>query len=155
MERLTRPDVTVDDSAAQYMGLGKVVNLQTMNTKVLEIILNGPTINGVNKDVLRQIIRQLYARLQAYESGMPDQLLKETDQTAENWYAAYKKVSDLLGALEVDVKSCADCCVICANINTRPDCDGECDKCEDPCNCKDCDEAACNFMWRGRKGNEV
>lgn len=65
MNRLTRPMVNVDETAAQYMG--KEVNLQTMNDRLLELILNGPTLNAVPKDYLRQIIRQLYGALQAYE----------------------------------------------------------------------------------------
>lgn len=65
MERLTRPTVNVDETAAQYMGKG--LNMETMNDRLLELILNGPTLMAVPKDHLRHIIRQLYGALQAYE----------------------------------------------------------------------------------------
>lgn len=63
--RLTRPGVDVDQTAARYMG-GEV-KIQDISNKVLELILNGPTINGVNKDTLRHLVRQLYAELKVYE----------------------------------------------------------------------------------------
>lgn len=40
-----------------------------MKPRLLDLILNGPTLNGVQKDVLRQIIRQLYTRLAMYEDA--------------------------------------------------------------------------------------
>ena len=66
-ERLTRPGVDVDQTAARYMG--SVVKIQDFNDKALDIVLNGPTINCVNKDVLRHLVRQLYAELKVYEEG--------------------------------------------------------------------------------------
>lgn len=65
MERLTRPTVEVDETAAKYMGKG--LNMETMNDRLLELILNGPTLMAVPKDHLRHIIRQLYGALKAYE----------------------------------------------------------------------------------------
>lgn len=65
MERLTKSNVKVDPTAAKYMG--KEVNIQGMNDRLLDLVLNGPTLNGVSKDVLRQIIRQLYDGLAHYE----------------------------------------------------------------------------------------
>lgn len=70
MERLTRSTVTVDETAAQYMG--KEINLQTIGDRFLELILNGPTLNRVPKDTLRHMIRQLYARLKLYEDAKMD-----------------------------------------------------------------------------------
>ena len=76
MERLTRPTVEVDETAAQYMG--NVIDLRTVNDKLLGLILNGPTLNAVNKDVLRHMIRQLYARLAAYEdTGLSPKICAE------------------------------------------------------------------------------
>ena len=66
-ERLTRPGVDVDQTAARYMG-GEV-KIQDLGDGVLELILNGPTINGVKKDTLRHLVRQLYAELKVYEEG--------------------------------------------------------------------------------------
>lgn len=67
MERLTRPTVEVDETAAKYMGKG--LNMETMNDRLLELILNGPTLMAVPKDHLRHIIRQLYGRLKEYEDA--------------------------------------------------------------------------------------
>lgn len=65
MKRLTSEEVRVDESVDQY--LGPLADLEGMKPKLLDLILNGPVLNGVSKDVLRQIIRQLYSALAAYE----------------------------------------------------------------------------------------
>lgn len=65
MKRLTNEEVRVDESVDKY--LGPIADLETMKPKLLDLILNGPVLNGVSKDVLRQIIRQLYSALAAYE----------------------------------------------------------------------------------------
>ena len=65
--RLTRPCVDVDQTAARHMG-GEV-KIQDIGDKLLDLILNGPTINGVNKDTLRHLLRQLYAELKVYEDA--------------------------------------------------------------------------------------
>ena len=65
MERLTNEAVRVDESVSRY--LGPLADIKGMKPKLLDLILNGPTLNGVSKDVLRQIIRQLYSELAAYE----------------------------------------------------------------------------------------
>ncbi len=57
--------VRVDESVGKY--LGPLADLEGMKPKLLDLILNGPALNGVSKDVLRQIIRQLYSALAAYE----------------------------------------------------------------------------------------
>lgn len=66
MKRLTNEEVRVDESVDKY--LGPLVDLEGMKPKLLDLILNGPALNGVSKDVLRQIIRQLYSALAAYEN---------------------------------------------------------------------------------------
>ena len=69
MKRLTNEAVRVDESVDRY--LGPLADLEGMKPKLLDLILNGPVLNGVSKDVLRQIIRQLYSALAAYEdTGM-------------------------------------------------------------------------------------
>ena len=65
MERLTSAEVRVDASVDGM--IGPLVDLTNLKPKLLNIILNGPTLNGVSKDMLRQIIRQLYSELAAYE----------------------------------------------------------------------------------------
>lgn len=65
MKRLTNEEVRVDESVDKY--LGPLADLKGMKPKLLDLILNGPALNGVSKDVLRQIIRQLYSALAAYE----------------------------------------------------------------------------------------
>ena len=65
MKRLTSEEVKVDESVDRY--LGPLADLEGMKPKLLDLILNGPVLNGVSKDVLRQIIRQLYSALAAYE----------------------------------------------------------------------------------------
>ena len=65
MERLTNAEVRVDASVDGM--IGPLVDLTNLKPKLLNVILNGPTLNGVSKDVLRQIIRQLYSELAAYE----------------------------------------------------------------------------------------
>ena len=65
MKRLTNEEVRVDESVDRY--LGPLADLEGMKPKLLDLILNGPVLNGVSKDVLRQIIRQLYSTLAAYE----------------------------------------------------------------------------------------
>lgn len=65
MDRLTRPGVDAEQTAVRFMDKG--VNIQDISDKLLDLILNGPTINGVNKDILRHLVRQLYAELKRYE----------------------------------------------------------------------------------------
>lgn len=79
MERLTNEAVRVDESVSRY--LGPLADIEGMKPKLLDLILNGPTLNGVSKDVLRQIIRQLYTRLAAYEDTrlMPEDIAKAKD----------------------------------------------------------------------------
>lgn len=67
MKRLTNASVRVDESTGKY--LAPLVDIEGMKPRLLDLILNGPTLNGVQKDVLRQIIRQLYTRLAMYEDA--------------------------------------------------------------------------------------
>lgn len=57
----------MDKSTGKY--LAPLVDIEGMKPRLLDLILNGPTLNGVQKDVLRQIIRQLYTRLAMYEDA--------------------------------------------------------------------------------------
>lgn len=68
MARLTRPGIEAKQTAVRFMG--ELVFIQEIGDKVLELILNGPTINGVNKDTLRHLVRQLYTELKCYEDAI-------------------------------------------------------------------------------------
>lgn len=77
MKRLTRPAIEVDETVTKY--LGKEIRLESINDRLLELILNGPTLMAVKKDVLRQVIRQLYGALKAYEDiEMEPQAIEQT-----------------------------------------------------------------------------
>ena len=57
----------MDESTGKY--LAPLVDIEGMKPRLLDLILNGPALNGVQKDVLQQIIRQLYTRLAMYEDA--------------------------------------------------------------------------------------
>ena len=65
MERLTNEAVKVEASVDGMTG--PLVDLTNMKPRLLDVILNGPTLISVSKNVLRSIIRQLYSALAAYE----------------------------------------------------------------------------------------
>ena len=76
MERLTNEEVRVDESMDRYLGPRSV--LECMKPKLLDMVLNGPVLNSVSKAALRQIIRQLYSALAAYEdTGLTPGDIKE------------------------------------------------------------------------------
>ena len=94
MERLTRPTVKVDETAAQYMVAQGCIptDLRSMNDRLLDLVINGPTLNGVNKDVLRQLIRQLYAALMPYEdTGLEPEKIHALQIHPDHAYADYVK----------------------------------------------------------------
>ena len=81
MKRLTNAEVRVDASVDGM--IGPLVDLTNLKPKLLNMILNGPTLNGVSKDVLRQIIRQLYSELAAHEdTGLEPE---EVDKLTKDW----------------------------------------------------------------------
>ena len=67
---------------------------------------------------------------------------------AEAQQRLHEKTSEFDALLE-GVHDCADVCVLCAYTDSNPDCNGECDNCEKPCACWQCDEKASNFLWKG------
>ena len=90
MKRLTNEEVRVDESMDRYLGPLSV--LEGMKPKLLDLILNGPVLNGVSKDVLRQIIRQLYSALAAYEdTGLtPERCAEFARADAEGRYSVMR-----------------------------------------------------------------
>ena len=82
MERLTSAEVRVDASVDGM--IGPLVDLTNLKPKLLNMILNGPTLNGVSKDMLRQLIRQLYSELAAYEdTGLTPEEIDMDHEAAE------------------------------------------------------------------------
>ena len=86
MKRLTNEEVKVDASVDGM--IGPLVDLTNMKPKLLDMILNGPTLNGVSKDTLRSIIRQLYSALAACEdTGLePEEVDKLTNASHKEVY---------------------------------------------------------------------
>mgnify|MGYP007066585564 FL=1 len=62
---LTREAVDVVEGAAQYMS--ETTPMERWSDKMLDLLLNGPTINGIKKDEVRALLRQTYAALKRYE----------------------------------------------------------------------------------------
>lgn len=100
MKRLTNEEVRVDESVDKY--LGPLADLEGMKPKLLDLILNGPTLNGVSKDVLRQIIRQLYSALAPYEdTGLTPEVCanyKTFEDEAISKGVTFKRIVELMDA---------------------------------------------------------
>lgn len=86
MERLTNEAVKADASVDGM--IGPFVDLTNMKPKLLDVILNSPTLISVSKNVLRSIIRQLYSVLAAYEdTGLtPEQCAEYAKADREGRY---------------------------------------------------------------------
>lgn len=80
MDRLTRPGIDAEQTAVRFMD-GEV-KIQDIGDKLLDLILNGPTINGIKKDTLRHLVRQLYDALKLYEDtgGTPQDIRNLQDK---------------------------------------------------------------------------
>ena len=103
MERLTNEEVRVDESMDLYLGPRSV--LEGMKPKLLDLVMNGPVLNSVSKAALRQIIRQLYSALAAYEdTGLtPEEIndlasVREISPEAE--YAINKHADNIIERLD-------------------------------------------------------
>lgn len=66
---LTREAVDVVEGATQYMS--ETTPMEHWSDKLLDLLLNGPTINGFKKDGVRMLLRQTYAALKRYETIGP------------------------------------------------------------------------------------
>ena len=66
---LTREKVDVEPGAARYMG--ETHMMEDWSDKMIDLVLNGPTLNGFKKDELRAMLRQTYAALKQYEQIGP------------------------------------------------------------------------------------
>ena len=66
---ITREKVDADPGAARYMSETHL--LEDWSDKLLDLVLNGPTLNGFRKDEIRAALRQTYAALKQYEQIGP------------------------------------------------------------------------------------
>lgn len=66
---ITREKVDADPGAARYMSETHL--LEDWSDKLLDLVLNGPTLNGFRKDEIRAALRQTYAALKRYEQIGP------------------------------------------------------------------------------------
>ena len=66
---LTREGVDVVEGAARYTS--ETAPMEHWSDKMLDLLLNGPTINGIKKDEVRALLRQTYAALKRYEAIGP------------------------------------------------------------------------------------
>lgn len=70
MERLTRPNLNVDQDTDRFLHAvigGKEIDWKQFRDSTLNVLINGPTSNGFGKDIFRKMARDLYGRLKAYE----------------------------------------------------------------------------------------
>ena len=70
MERLTRPNLNVDPDTDRFLHAtigGKEIDWKQSRDSTLNVLINGPTSNGVSKDIFRKMARDLYGRLKACE----------------------------------------------------------------------------------------
>lgn len=81
MERLTRPNLNVDQDTDRFLHAaigGKEIDWKQSRDSTLNVLINGPTSNGFGKDIFRKMARDLYGRLKAYEdTGLtPEEIIK-------------------------------------------------------------------------------
>lgn len=70
MERLTRPNLNVDQDTDRFLHAaigGKEIDWKQSRDSTLNVLINGPTSNGFGKDIFRKMARDLYGRLKDYE----------------------------------------------------------------------------------------
>jgi hypothetical protein len=70
MERLTRPNLNIDQDTDRFLHAaigGKEIDWKQSRDSTLNVLINGPTSNGFGKDIFRKMARDLYGRLKAYE----------------------------------------------------------------------------------------
>ena len=70
-ETLTREKVDVVPFGC---GMPETHLMQDWSDRMLDLILNGPTINGIKKDEVRAMLRETYTALKQYEKIGPDGL---------------------------------------------------------------------------------
>lgn len=85
MERLTRPDVDVTEYANKFLNprlKGKEIDWKRTNDAGIDLLINAITCDEFSKDVFRQMARDLYGRLKAYEdTGLTPEQIKSAFTT--------------------------------------------------------------------------
>lgn len=80
MERLTRPNLNVDQDTDRFLHAaigGKEIDWKQSRDSTLNVLINGPTSNGFKKDIFRKMARDLYGRLKTYEdTGLTPEEIK-------------------------------------------------------------------------------
>lgn len=66
---ITREKVDADPGAARYMSETHL--LEEWSDKLLDLVLNGPTLNGFRKDEIRAALRQTYTALSSTSRSAP------------------------------------------------------------------------------------
>lgn len=108
MERLTRPNLNVDQDTDRFLHAvigGKEIDWKQGRDSTLNVLINGPTSNGFGKDIFRKMARDLYGRLKAYEdTGLtPGQVHETYDEyclleSALKNYGSHKRMKELAEA---------------------------------------------------------
>lgn len=65
IERLTREKIDVEPTTDRFLGETRL--MQDWSDKMVDLIINGVTLNGIDKDELRALLRQTYGALKRYE----------------------------------------------------------------------------------------
>lgn len=145
MDRLTRPHIEADPTAVDFMDME--VKMEDVGDKLLELILNGPTINSVTKNILRHIVRHLYTALKQYEdTGLTPELIEEMRADAAAMTRELARVKAELDATKKDIlKCCKTCAKSMVNNGTGLVCRFA----------RECSEEYEHWEWRGAKDTNV
>ena len=77
---LTREKIDISPVTARYMGETHL--MEQWSDKMLDLILNGPTLGSIKKEEIRAMLRQTYAALKVYEQIGPMASPFQNDPTA-------------------------------------------------------------------------
>ena len=105
MERLTRPNLNVDQDTDRFLHAaigGKEIDWKQSRDSTLNVLINGPTSNGFGKDIFRKMARDLYGRLKAYEDTgwTPEMLHKLGENAGHLWDFAQAAENMTVGRLK-------------------------------------------------------
>lgn len=102
-ETLTREKVDVVPFGC---GMPETHLMQDWSDRMLDLILNGPTINGIKKDEVRAMLRETYTTLKQYEKIGPMASPFINDPTAIVARAFSELYPDTRGHLKAASKPC-------------------------------------------------
>lgn len=114
MERLTRPNLNVDQDTDRFLHAaigGKEIDWKQSRDSTLNVLINGPTSNGFGKDIFRKMARDLYGRLKAYEdTGLSPEKVSWMKEVVEA--AFYNDTSRIERAHNLHVADKEERCVV-------------------------------------------